>query len=64
MFRIVLALLIAAPAFAADEPPHTGVAGSRTMPELSDFALAAVAAGGVWFVRIRMRARFRRRSKD
>ena len=64
MLRIALALLIAVPARAADEPPHTGVAGSRSMPELSDLALAAVAAGGIWFVRSRMRARFRRRPKD
>jgi hypothetical protein len=64
MLRLALALLLATPAYAADEPPHTGVAGSRSMPELSDFALFAVAAGGVWFVRSRMRARFRRRSKD
>jgi len=64
MLRLALALLIAAPAYAADEPPHTGVAGSRSMPEFSDLALAAVAAGGIWFVRSRMRARFRRRPKD
>ena len=64
MLRLALALFIAAPAYAADEPPHTGVAGSRSMPEFSDLALAAVAAGGIWFVRSRMRARFRRRPKD
>jgi hypothetical protein len=34
------------------------------MPELSDLALFAVAAGGVWFVRSRMRARFRKTSED
>ena len=62
MFRFALALLIAAPAF-ADEPPHTGVAGTRSMPELSDLALFACAAGGVWFVRRRLRARFRRAPK-
>jgi hypothetical protein len=61
MLRLALPLLLlAAPALAADEPPHTGRAGSRSMPELSDLALAAVAAGGIWFVRSRMRARFRR----
>ncbi|WP_448661925.1 hypothetical protein ACG3SL_14705 [Sphingomonas sp. CJ20] len=53
-------LLIAAPAMAADEPPHTGVAGSRSMPELSDIALFACAAAGVWFARRRLRARFRK----
>ena len=64
MFRAALLLCIATPAFAADEPPHTGVGGTRSMPELSDFALFAVAAGGVWFVRRAMRARFRRSPKD
>lgn len=54
-------LLAAAPALAADEPAHSGVAGSRSMPELSDLALAACAAGGIWFVRSRLRARYRRR---
>lgn len=63
MLRFALLLLIAAPAL-ADEPAHTGVAGSRSMPELSDFALFAVAAGGVWFVRARMRARFRKPTED
>ena len=65
MIRAVLPfLLIAAPALAADEPPHTGVAGSRSMPEISDFLLFAVAAGGVWFVRRAMRARFRKAAED
>lgn len=63
MIRFALLLLIAAPAF-ADEPPHTGVAGSRSMPETSDFLLFACAAAGVWFVRSRLRARFRKSSKD
>lgn len=58
MLRIAIALLIAAPALAA--APHSGVAGSRAMPELSDLALFACAAFGVWFVRNRLRARFRR----
>ena len=56
-------LLIATPAL-AEEPPHTGRAGSRSMPEISDFLLFAVAAGGVWFVRRAMRARFRKAPKD
>jgi hypothetical protein len=60
MFRAALLLLITTPAFAADEPAHTGHAGSRSMPETSDFLLFAVAAGGVWFVRRAMRARFRK----
>lgn len=55
-----LLLLTAVPALAADEPPHTGRAGSRSMPELSDLALAACAAGGIWFVRRQLRARFRK----
>lgn len=58
MLRIALALLIAAPALAA--APHSGVTGSRSMPELSDLALFACAAFGIWFVRSRLRARFRR----
>jgi hypothetical protein len=61
MLRLALPLLLlAAPALAADEPPHTGRAGSRSMPELSDLALAACAAGGIWFVRRQLRARFRK----
>jgi hypothetical protein len=63
MLRFAFLLLIAVPAL-ADEPPHTGVAGTRTMPELSDIALFAVAAGGIWFVRRQMRARFRKAQKD
>jgi hypothetical protein len=63
MLRVALLLLIATPAH-ADEPAHTGVAGSRSMPELSDFALFAVAAGGVWFVRRAMRTRFRKTPED
>ncbi|MDT8760089.1 hypothetical protein MZO42_15420 [Sphingomonas psychrotolerans] len=58
MFRLALALLIATPAFAA--APHSGVAGARSMPELSDLALFACAAFAIWFVRHRLRARFRR----
>lgn len=55
-----LLLLAAMPALAAEEPPHTGRAGSRSMPELSDLALAACAAGSIWFVRRQLRARFRK----
>ena len=57
MLRIAFALLIATPALAA--APHSGVAGTRSMPELSDLALFACAAFAVWFVRNRLRARFR-----
>ena len=57
MLRIALALLIATPALAT---PHSGVAGARSMPELSDLALFACAAFAIWFVRSRLRARFRR----
>ena len=36
-------------------------AAGRTSPELSDVALFVVAALAVWFVRRRLRARFRRK---
>lgn len=49
---------------AAHAQPHSGVAGSRSMPELSDIALFACAVGGVWFARRRLRARFRTPPKD
>jgi hypothetical protein len=62
MLRIALALLIATPALATTA--HSGVAGTRLMPELSDLALFACAAFGVWFVRNRLRARFRRNAED
>ena len=58
MLRIALALLIAAPTLAA--APHSGVAGSRSMPELSDLALFACAALVMWLVGRGLRARFRR----
>ena len=62
MLRALPLLLIATPALAA--AAHTGVAGSRSMPELSDLALFACAVAGVWFVRRQLRARFRRTPKD
>ncbi|MEI9851052.1 MAG: hypothetical protein WDN24_09645 [Sphingomonas sp.] len=62
MIRFALLVTLAAPALAA--APHTGVAGSRSMPEFSDLVLFAVAAFGVWFARRALRARFRRASKD
>jgi hypothetical protein len=62
MIRSALLLAtLATPAFAG---AHSGIAGSRSMPELSDIALFAVAAFGVWFVRRALRARFRRMPKD
>ncbi|MDB5706901.1 MAG: hypothetical protein JWN66_4017 [Sphingomonas bacterium] len=57
------ALLLAAPALAVT-PAHTGVPKVRTGPELSDIALFAMAAGGVYLVRRAMRARFAKRPKD
>jgi hypothetical protein len=63
MLRFALPLLLLAAPALADEPPHTGVAGSRSMPEISDVMLFACAAAGVWFVRSRMRARFRKAPK-
>lgn len=63
MFRAAtLLILTATPALA--QAAHTGVAGSRSMPELSDFALFAVAVAGVWFVRRALRARFRKSPED
>ncbi len=59
--RFALALLIATPAFAA---PHSGIARPRTAPELSDVALAAMAAGGIFLVRRAMRARFSKRRRE
>ena len=63
MIRIALLLTLTAPAF-AQEPAHTGVAGTRSMPELSDLVLFAVAAAGIFIVRRAMRARFRKAQKD
>ena len=51
-------LLIAAPAPA--DNGHTGVARPRTAPELSDIALFAIAAGGVWLTRRALRKRHRK----
>lgn len=52
-----LILLTAGPAFAA----HSGEISRRTMPELSDLALAAMAAGGLWLAQRAMRRRARAR---
>lgn len=56
---LLIFLLVAAPAFAADDG-HSGVAGVRTGPELSDIALFVMAALGVWFTRRALRARARK----
>ena len=58
--RYVLALpllLLVAPALAS-VPPHSGVIHTRSMPELSDIALFAMAAAGVWLARRALRKRF------
>jgi hypothetical protein len=58
MFRaLIFSLLAAAPALAA----HSGDVSRRSMPELSDLALAAMAAGGIWLAQRAMR---RRKRKD
>lgn len=54
-----LLLLVATPALAA----HSGDVERRTMPELSDLALAAMAAGGIWLAQRAMRRR-KRKPKD
>ena len=63
MLRYALPLLlVAGPALAL--PPHSGITGTRSMPELSDIALFACAAFAIWFVRSRLRARFRKQRQD
>ncbi|WP_337846623.1 hypothetical protein [Sphingomonas sp.] len=58
MFRALpLLLLTTAPALAA----HSGEISRRTMPELSDLALAAMAAAGLWLAQRAMRRRARAR---
>ncbi len=52
-----LFFLLATPAFAS-VPPHSGVIHTRSMPELSDIALFAMAVAGVWLVRRALRKRF------
>ncbi|MCW4461458.1 hypothetical protein OK349_07040 [Sphingomonas sp. BT-65] len=59
MLRALLPLLAAAPALAA----HSGEVTHRSMPELSDLALAAMAAGGIWLAQRAMRRR-KRKPKD
>ena len=62
-FALPLLLLIAVPALAEGPPPHSGLVRTRSMPELSDIALFALAAAGVWIARRAVRAKFRR-AKD
>lgn len=53
-------LLVAAIAAVPARAAHDGPVAPRTMPELSDLALALFAVGAIWFVRRALRARFRR----
>lgn len=53
----IFSLLAATPALAA----HSGDVSRRSMPELSDLALAAMAAGGIGLAQRAMR---RRKRKD
>jgi hypothetical protein len=57
---LTLTMLAAVPALAA----HTGEVTRRSMPELSDLALAALAAGGLWLAQRAMRRRKRRSPED
>lgn len=58
--RLVAAIaLLPSPALAEDNG-HSGVAGVRTGPELSDAALFVMAVVAVWFVRRALRRRFRK----
>jgi hypothetical protein len=64
MFRALFYFLFfcALPALAA----HSGTITRRSMPELSDLALAAMAACGVWLAQraMRRRARARKQQQD
>jgi hypothetical protein len=55
---LLVFLLISTPALA--DNGHSGVATSRTGPELSDIALFVAAAVAVWFTRRALRKRARR----
>lgn len=57
---IFFLLFCAVPTFAA----HTGEVTRRSMPELSDLALAAMAAFAVWFAQRAMRRRARARKQQ
>lgn len=59
MARLLALLLLLVPVAAlADPQAHDGTTATRSHPEYSDIALAAIAAGGVWFVRRALRKRF------
>ena len=55
-------LLLAIPALAS-VPPHSGVIHTRSMPELSDIALFAMAVAGVWLARRALRKRFAKQAE-
>ena len=57
-YALALPLLLLATQVLASVPPHSGVIHTRSMPELSDIALFAMAAAGVWFARRALRKRF------
>jgi hypothetical protein len=57
--RFVLPLLLLATPALAGVPPHSGVIQTRSMPELSDIALFAMAVAGVWLARRALRKRFK-----
>lgn len=44
----------------ATHTAHDGIVRTRSMPELSDLALALFAAVAIWFVRRSLRRRHRR----
>lgn len=58
-----VATIASAPFFARAQALSSPIT-ERRMPELSDIALFLCAVGAVWFVRSRLRARFRNRSDD
>jgi len=57
-YALALPLLLLATPALASVPPHSGVIHTRSMPELSDIALFAMAAAGVWLARRALRKRF------
>jgi hypothetical protein len=57
-YAFALSLLLLATPALASVPPHSGVIHTRSMPELSDIALFAMAAAGVWLARRALRKRF------
>ena len=64
MRTVLISLLLTVPAFAEDPAAHSGVAKVRTGPALSDIALFAMAAIGVWLARRAMIRRAQRRRED